>query len=170
MAEHIVKCRHCKERFDAQPEDEFKLWVMPSRNYYYHKVCYETWKGADTRAIDNDWIEMIYDLLARDLKVSYNYHQIESQRKKFVDQGMTNKGIYYTLYWHHITKHHKWEEKYGIGLVPHIYKEATGYWTDREMKTRGIVRQIEDRARDIHIEVLESQGRAGRQRKAKLPE
>lgn len=170
MAEHIVQCRHCKERFDAQPEDEYKLWIMPSTNFYYHKTCYETWKSQTVRATDDDWIEMIYDLLARDLKVSYNYHQIEAQREKFTDQGMTNKGIYYTLYWHHITRSNKWQEKYGIGLVPHIYKEATGYWTDRELKTEGIVRQIEERARSRRSETIQSRRGETRRTKAKLPD
>ena len=37
MAKHIVICRCCKQKFDAQIEDKDKIWVMPSKNYYYHK-------------------------------------------------------------------------------------------------------------------------------------
>ena len=38
MAKHIVICRCCKQKFDAQIEDKDKIWVMPSKNYYYHKI------------------------------------------------------------------------------------------------------------------------------------
>ena len=82
MAEHLVQCRYCKERFDAKIEEKDIVWIMPSTNFYYHKKCYDYWKNKKVRLVDHDWVPMIYDLLGREMKVSYNYHQIETQRKK----------------------------------------------------------------------------------------
>ena len=147
MAAHFVHCRTCKLKFDAKVEEENIEWVRPSKNFYYHKKCYEEWKASDNKS-DDDWVLMIYDFIARDLKGAYNWQMIEAQRTKFVAQRMTNKGIYYSLYWYFITKNSKWREEYGIGIVPSIYKEATSYWTDRESKKAGIVEQIEKLARE----------------------
>lgn len=171
MAEHLVQCRYCKERFDAKIEEKDQVWIMPSTNFYYHKKCYDTWKSKQVRLVDGDWIPMIYDLLAREMKVSYNFHQIENQRKKCVADGMTNKGIYYTLYWRHIINQQRWHEEFGIGLVPHIYDQATNYWIRREKQTRGIVRQIQDLAQGgLVAEIEKPQRGKRRQHKAQLPE
>ena len=143
---HIVKCRACGKYFEAKSNKENIDWVMPSRNYYYHKPCYYNWKNLKKRP-DNDWVDMIYDLLARDIKVSYNWFQIENQRKNFIEKhSFTNKGIYFTLYWYFYNKKQPWKQEYGIGIVPYIYEEATNYWITQERKTKGIVKQIEDLA------------------------
>lgn len=145
MAKHIVKCRVCKEKFDAQIEDENTLWVMPSRNFYYHKDCYEKWK-QDKEGNETNWVELIYDFIARDIKGKYNWHQIEKQRIKFLNEGMTNKGIYFALYWYFLLKKHTWIEKYGIGIVPSIYKQSTAYWVDKNKKSNAVMEQIEQLA------------------------
>lgn len=133
-------CRICKKEIDKTASD----WIMPSRNYYYHKTCYDTWRNLKNRS-DEDWTTMIYDFLARDIKVSYNWHQIESQRKNLIkEHGFTNKGIYFTLYWYFYNKRQTWKEEYGIGIVPYIYEEAKYYWEEQERKTKGIMKQIED--------------------------
>lgn len=117
---------------------------MPSKNFYYHKSCYDDWKAQRQRP-DENWVDMIYDFIARDLKVSYNWHMIEAQRKKFINEhNLTNKGIYYTLYWYFYIKNNKWEEDYGIGLIPHIYEDSARYWSERERQVQGIMKQIED--------------------------
>lgn len=142
---HIVKCRVCGNKFDAVEDEINKVWIMPSRNYYYHKDCYETWKQKDTPKEEADWELLIYDLLARDLQVKYNYHMIESQRKKFISQkNFTNKGIYYALYWHHIIRKQPWKEEYGIGIIANIYYNAANFWVGTESRSKGIVKQIEN--------------------------
>ena len=89
----MPSCRECHVEIDKEKDD----WIMPSKNYYYHRTCYETWK-ARMPETDDDWVPRIYDFLARDLKVSYNYFMCEQQRKKFgKDYKINNKGIYFTL-------------------------------------------------------------------------
>lgn len=144
MAKHIVMCRVCKKCFDTDvlSPDE---WIMPSKNFYYHTQCYKDWKDTSTNKADDDWSLLIYDLLARDLKVSYNYHMCEAQRQKFIKENkFTNKGIYFTLKYFYEIKHNSWDKgNGGIGIVPYVYKEATEYWTDQEWKKRGFMKAIE---------------------------
>lgn len=148
MTKHIVHCRVCKEAFDAKEEDRDIEWVMPSRNWYYHKTCYTSWKECKDNKNEDDWILLIYDFIARDVKGEYSYMQCEAQRKKFVTARMTNKGIYYSLYWFYIVKKNRWNPDYGLGIIPHIYKDATNYWIRKESAKTGIVAQIERLARE----------------------
>ena len=144
MAKHIVMCRLCKKYFDTEVLEPDQ-WVMPSKNYYYHIQCYKDWKDTGTNKGDDDWSLLIYDFLARDLKVNYNYHMCEAQRQKFIKENKcTNKGIYFTLKYFYEIKHNSWDKSNGgIGIVPYVYKEATEYWTDQEWKKRGFMQAIE---------------------------
>ena len=146
MAKHIVMCRVCKKCFDTEmlaPDQ----WIMPSKNFYYHTQCYQDWKDvSQANKSDDDWALLIYDFLVRDLKVSYNYHMCEAQRKKFLKENkFTNKGIYFTLKYFYEIKHNSWDKgNGGLGIVPYVYKEATEYWTDQEWKKRGFMKAIEE--------------------------
>ena len=92
----MPSCRICHVPINKDKEVEGIDWVMPSKNYYYHKSCYDTWKAQPMT--EKDWVALIYDFLARDLKVSYNYHLCEAQIKKFWKENKINpKGIYFTL-------------------------------------------------------------------------
>ena len=79
---------------------------MPSKNYYYHTNCYNSWKKNDKKS-DEDWKEMIYDFIARDLKKNYNYHMCEKQIESLLKAQRTYKGIYFTLKYFYEIKHHK---------------------------------------------------------------
>lgn len=145
MAKHVIMCRACGKYFDTEsiPRED---WIMPTKNQYYHTQCYNDWKKNMNNAIDDDWVDYIYDFLARDLKVSYNYLMCETQRKKFIkDNKFTNKGIYFTLKYFYEIKHNSWDKgNGGIGIVPYVYKDATEYWTDIEWKRRGFMKAIEE--------------------------
>lgn len=145
MAKHVVMCRACGKYFDTNtiPQED---WVMPSKRWYYHTQCFNDWKNNLDNVTDDDWVLYIYDFLARDLKVSYNYHMCEAQRQKFIKENKcTNKGIYFTLKYFYEVKHNSWDKSNGgIGIVPYVYKEATEYWTDIEWKKRGFMKAIEE--------------------------
>ena len=61
-------CRICKKYFDIDkiPADE---WIQPAQKRYYHAQCYKDWKDPSKNKDDEDWGLLIYDFLARDLKV-----------------------------------------------------------------------------------------------------
>lgn len=72
----MPECRICHMPIDKVKQKENIDWIMPSKGWYYHKECYDTWKAQP--ATDQDWILMIYDFLARDMKVSYDYFLCEA--------------------------------------------------------------------------------------------
>ena len=118
-------CRVCKVEIDKEKDD----WIMPSKNWYYHRKCYNDWKQS-TPATDEEYRAFIYDFIARDLKVK------------------TVKGIFFTLKYFYEIKHGDWNKGHGgIGIVPFVYNEACTYWVAQERKTKGIVADIERQMR-----------------------
>lgn len=144
----IVHCRVCGGDIDRNADPNGKEWIMASRNYFYHKKCYEDWKNS-TPATDEEYKDFIYDYIARDLKVTYDYHMCEAQREKFVKDNMTNKGIFFALKYFYDIKHNDWDKGHGgIGIVPFIYNESCTYWVGRERKSAGVVAEIERQMRE----------------------
>ena len=136
-------CRVCKVEIDKEKDD----WIMPSKNWYYHRKCYNDWKQS-TPATDEEYRAFIYDFIARDLKVSYDYHMCKAQIDKFVKEGKTVKGIFFTFQYFYEIKHGDWNKGHGgIGIVPFVYNEACTYWVEQERRTKGIVADIERQMR-----------------------
>ena len=135
----MAKCRLCNIPIDKEKDD----WIMPSKNYYYHKQCYNNWKKVQPKA-DEEYVDLIYDFIARDLKVSYDWWVCEAQRKKFLKEKMTNKGILFALKYFYEVKHGNWEKGHGgIGIVPFIYNDACAYWAAKEYNAKGTIAEIE---------------------------
>ena len=135
----MAECRVCKRQINKKEDD----WIMPSKNYYYHKKCYENWKKAEP-ASDEEYKDLIYDFIKRDLKKNYDYWICETQREKFLKQKMTNKGILFSLKYFYEVKHGDWEKGHGgIGIVPFIYNDACAYWAARERQAEGTIAEIE---------------------------
>lgn len=156
---HIVICRICKTNMDIEVLEENKDWIQPSKGWYYHKKCYEDWKGGaknesaanpeETKIPDEDWISLIYDYLARDLKMPYDYFLCEAQRKKLIKEKKTNKGIYFALrYFYEVKNGDKEKARGGIGIIAYIYNESCMYWANLERKQEGILLQIEKQLRE----------------------
>lgn len=137
---HIVQCRQCKEKINIE---ESNNWIMSSKNKYYHRKCYDDFKNIDKDVDKNDeeWIDNIYDLLSHDLKTKYNFFQCKTQIDNFLKSGMTKKGIFLTLYYYYILNKNKWEEKYGISIVPKYYKETRLYFIKRAMIQKALLKK-----------------------------
>ncbi len=140
----LVECRICKGKIDRNLEKEGVDWIMPSKNWFYHKKCYTDWKNSEP-ATDEEYKHFIYDFLARDLKVKYDYHMIEAQRKGYLkEKKMTNKGIFFSLKYFYEIKNGDWSKGHGgIGIIPFVYNEACAYWVARDKESKGICAQIE---------------------------
>ena len=139
----MAKCRICNIEINKEKDD----WIMPSKNWYYHRQCYKNWKKAQPES-DEDYIDLIYDFIARDLKETYDWWVCEAQRKKFVKDKMTNKGILFALKYFYGIKHGDWEKGHGgIGIVPFIYNDACAYWAARERQSAGTIAEIERQMR-----------------------
>lgn len=145
---NLVHCRICKLPIDKDKDPEGKTWIMPSKNFYYHRNCYEDWKLSNP-AKDSDWKDFIYDYLARELKVSYNYHMCEAQREKYLKQDMTNKGIFFSLKYFYEVKNGDWEKSHGgLGIIPYIYNDSCEYWVKKNNSDKGICTRIELQMRE----------------------
>lgn len=147
----MPQCRICHYPIDVKKEVENIDWIQPSRGWYYHRICYDTWKAAP--ATDEEWIMMIFDFLARDLKVSYNYHLCKAQIEKFWKENKINpKGIYFTLRYFYEVKHNAWEKGHGgLGIVPWVFDEAKNYWIIQEQKKRGFMKSLEQQSKERSI-------------------
>lgn len=156
---HIVHCRICHYPIDIAVEKENIDWIQPSKNQYFHKTCYDTWKAAP--ATDEEWILMIFDFLARDMKVSYNYHLCKAQIEKFWKENKINpKGIYFTLRYFYEVKHNAWEKGHGgLGIVPWVFDEAKNYWIAQEQKKRGFMKAVEQQSKERSVVTIHKQER-----------
>ena len=141
----MAECRICKEKIDKSATD----WIMPSKNYYYHRKCYNDWKKAQLED-DEEYVDLIYDFISRDLKVTYDWWICEAQRKKFIkNDKMTNKGILFALKYFYEVKHGDWEKGHGgIGIIPFVYNDSCAYWAARERRSAGTIAEIERQMRE----------------------
>lgn len=146
-----VHCRICHQDIDRNTQVENVDWVMPSKNWFYHKTCYEQWAksrkslNVKSNLDEQTWFDFLYEYLHRDVLMEINFNKLRSQWRKFVADGFKPKGIFFTVkYYYDIQKGKKESADGGIGIVPYIYKEATEYWVEQENFNRGLVEKIED--------------------------
>ena len=149
MAKHLVTCRCCKQKFDAQPEGKDKDWIMPSKNWYYHLTCYNDWakkkNDVHSQADDDLWFGAMWDYLAKDIKIGPNFMKVKSQWDNFIKKGQTPKGIYFCIrYFYEVKKGDPKKSDGGIGIIPYIYQEGAAYWMNKEITDRGICARIEE--------------------------
>lgn len=148
----LVKCRVCGEHIDRQKQDD---WVMPSKNYFYHKTCYETWakkkNDVHAEASNKEWQDMLWEYLRKELKMNVDFAKMTNQWNSFLKKGMTAKGMYFCLkYFYEIKKGDPTKSENGIGIIPYIYEEGKQYWYKRESQQKGICAKIEEQIRQTH--------------------
>lgn len=147
----MPECRICHMPIDKEKLKENIDWIMPSKGWYYHKECYDTWKAGPST--DDDWILMIFDFLSRDLKVSYDYFLCKAQIEKFWKTNKINpKGIYFTLKYFYEIRGNAFEKGHGgLGIVPYVFTESKNYWIEQEQKKHGFMKQLESDAKERSI-------------------
>jgi hypothetical protein len=129
---------------EVELEEEGITWVSRSKGWSYHIDCWNEHIDSNKEKSAADWFDLIFDLITRELHSSYDYHKIKAQADNFCNKGnLTMKGIYFTCYYFFIVKKQAYEPKYGIGIVPHIYEDASAYWLEQERKKNGIMKEIE---------------------------
>ena len=161
MAKAMVECRVCKQKFNRLDPElvEGEYWVKPVNLHYYHKKCYEDFAkkkgqigkdGIEFEADEMVWKAATEDYLKRDLKVSIDYKRFNSQWKRLVEKdGRTPKGIYFTLrYFYDVCRGLTEKCEGGIGIVSHVYEDATAYWGERNQRDKGIVARIEQQIKE----------------------
>lgn len=153
---NIKKCRICHGEIDIDKE---KDWILPSKGYYYHKFCYESFakkKGAikegdmSVELEDDLWKAAIYEYFKKDLKISLNYVKFLNQWNSYLKKNMTAKGIYFAVrYFYEVQKGDVSKSEGGIGIIPFIYNESAEYWCNRNERDKGICDRIEAQIRQM---------------------
>lgn len=142
-------CRLCKKHFDREIEKENEYWVMPSRNYYYHKDCYDNWQtrchDLTSQLDEQKWKLSIYDYLAYDLKVKYDFLKCQTQMENFVKKyKYTYKGMLFALKYYYEVEKGDWTKSGdGVGILPYIYDRACSYWEEKYLEDNKIIENIE---------------------------
>lgn len=165
---HIVKCRICQQPMDL---DTMKVeeWTKPAINQYYHTECYRDYAKKINTAlsknagpalemtVDEDvWYNAIYFYFNNDLKAPRSFSLFVPQWKQYLKQGLTPKGIYFTLrYCYDIKGMDLRKSNGGIGIVPYMYKEATTYWAERFRRNDVVCKQIEEQVQKMYAEKRE---------------
>lgn len=146
---------------DAMTTDE---WIMPSKNWYYHFNCYKDYAKKIETALSNEtpldwqadediWYNAIYYYFNNDLKAPRNFALFQPQWTQYIKQGLTPKGIYFTVrYCYDIKKMDLRKSNGGIGIVPYMYKEATTYWAEKFRHDDVICRQIQEQVAKLYSE------------------
>lgn len=149
-AKAMVMCRACKQRFNRNDPNltEGVDYVKPSKNMYYHKICYDDYQTSklDIHAAKSDevWFDAAWDYLRKELKHSFNFIKVKKQWLSFLNNKMTAKGLYFSLrYFYEVKKGDVEKSENGIGIIPHIYQESCEYWFEREARMRRICQAIE---------------------------
>lgn len=136
-------CRDCKKVIIADPELKGKEWFERSRGYYYCKDCYEKFKqmGYRAKGNDDDYLDRIIYIITHDLKQEYNFFQIKTQYRQYLESGLTGKGIYLSFVYYFILMKNEFEPKYGIGIIKCIYSNAQSYWEEVAARDIKIIEQ-----------------------------
>ncbi len=127
---HIVKCLYCGKDIDI--DTYYNYTHDKIRRRYYHDSCYEEYeKEAGMRA-------KIHEKAKEFLGPSYVKAKVDRQIVEFVADGKKLSGIYGSLvYWYDKMGNTSENANGGIGIVPHIYQEASEYYArQRENKAR----------------------------------
>ena len=134
---NIVHCRVCKQEINKKTQLEGIDWVMPSKNWYYHKECFNTWgkKKNDVHAQAED----------------EDFPKFKKQWDSFLKKGYKAKGIFFCIkYFYEIKNGDRSKAEGGIGIIPHIYEDGREYWTSREARDKGICARIEEQIKQAH--------------------
>lgn len=147
----IVHCRICGADIDRDAQDD---WLEAQPKWFYHISCYEDFAKKKGKILEKDiaieveddlWKDATYTYLQKDLKMPLNYVKFDKQWGSYLKKGMTAKGIYFSLrYFYEIAHGDPRKSENGIGIVPHIYKEGTEYWGERNQRDKGICARIEE--------------------------
>ena len=136
MTQHLVKCLYCGQVFDAQPQDENKIWIKPRSNRYAHKNCAEKKDQAKTQE-EKDF-EKFYQYVKKEQGKNFNFVQFKKVTDAWKkDHGYSYNGMLKTLlYFYEVKGNSKHKLREGsIGIIPFQYQQAYNYYYEIYMNS-----------------------------------
>lgn len=140
----VFTCRFCKKPFIAKEEDMGNTWFLRSQGYAYHIDCWNKLRNIHMEKNSDEWFDLIFDLIVRDLHSTYNFFLIKRQCEKMLESGKTMKGIYFTCYWYFVVQGKEYQPKFGIGIIPYVYDQSIQYWSIQQEKEKDLLVEIEN--------------------------
>lgn len=121
-SQHIVTCRYCKKKFDANKEE----YVQPTSRQYYHLVCFKKIPQEKQQKVVEE--DIFFKTLSKYIP-DYNYIQSKKLADKYIkDYGFSWMGMAFTLeYYYGICKNSTKGAKDTIGIIPYVYEQAKKY-------------------------------------------
>lgn len=127
-----VKCQECGQMLE-------KTEAVMDEKKYYHSKCVQ----------DKHDRKELYAVICDIFHFKAPGPRIYAQIKKYVSEGMTYKGISYSLEYFFRVKNNSLEKaNNGIGIVPFIYEEANTYFNRINYKKE----KIAESAKNIESE------------------
>lgn len=123
-AKHMVTCRFCKIKFDANAEE----YELPSKNMYYHKACWRQKQAALSQEERDE--EAFYQYVKQLFHEDYNYITTKKLANQYIkENGYTYSGMLKSLKWFYEVQHNTIDKANGsIGIIPYIYNKAKDYY------------------------------------------
>ena len=87
--EKLLTCRKCHKVFTAKTEEEGITWYSRSRGYNYHMECWKELTDNSKTKTEDEWIDLIFDLITREIQGNYAFFRIKAQIDGFIKNGMT---------------------------------------------------------------------------------
>ena len=128
MARHLVICPYCKKQFDAQPNDQGKVWIKINATRYAHIKCHQEHEANLTQNQKDH--QMLYKYCKQLFGDEYNYVLTEKLINKYIKENKyTYSSIYKTLKWWYEIEGNSTEKAGGtIGIVPYAFNQARQYY------------------------------------------
>ena len=158
-ATHNVKCLYCGLVFDAQPQDEGKVWFKPRSNRYAHIACKSKADGYMTK--EQKEFDDLYRYVKKEQGDNFNFVQF----KKVTDAWKRDYGYSYSgmlkslLYFYEVKKNSKKKLQEGsIGIIPFCYQQAYQYYYNIYMASQraGTGNYNTQKKTEVEINVPES--------------
>lgn len=147
MAQHLVKCRFCKQQFDKLTED----FIQPTKGWYYHKACYETMPKNEQKEKKD---ENIFFQILKKYIPEYNYIQSKKLAESYIKKyNFTWSGMAGTLEYHYgVCKASVEGAKDTIGIIPYVYESAKKYWSKVNQYNKNPVQPPKDIKKYFKVE------------------
>lgn len=161
MAAHYVTCVYCGERFNRDKEPTTQI----SARRYAHKECADKY-GQEKTQEELD-LEKLEKYIMKLFDEPYINARIRKQLRDFrKEYNYTYSGMLKALiYWYEVKGNSIAKANGGIGIIPHIYKDAYNYYYNLYLiKLSNENKNIEDyKPKEKVVEIFAPQIRAIKQ-------
>lgn len=125
-----VLCQYCKSATDKIDKDK----AIRIDNKNFHPKCAQLYLDR----------KELFETICRIFNLKAPGPRNNAFVKKFLNEGMTYKGMNYSLvYFYEIKKNDKSKANEGIGIIPYVYEEAKKYYDKDKIGEEKAIKALE---------------------------